>query len=224
MIPEKPPSPTPVIEEALIEARRLAHEHRLEGKDLDELDELEDDEDEAFLDQYRQKRMNELSTLQEKSVYNQVYFLQKPDYPREVTEASHTAFVLVLLTSSQGTNAESQLMIELWRQLAGKFGEVKFCQMRADLCVEGYPERNTPTLLCYRAGEVRRTVVTLRELGGLGMGVGDLEGVLVWLGAVKGGDKRLKRKEEGGEDGKKIGAIRQSSKGKDEDEDDSDWD
>ena len=42
-----------MIEEALTEARRLAHENRLSGKDLDELDELEDEEDDAFLDQYR---------------------------------------------------------------------------------------------------------------------------------------------------------------------------
>jgi len=53
IIPEKPPSPTPVIEEALAEARRLAHENRLEGKDLDELAELEDEEDEDFLNEYR---------------------------------------------------------------------------------------------------------------------------------------------------------------------------
>lgn len=53
IIPEKPPSPTPMIEEALEEARRLAHENRLEGKDLDELAELEDEEDEEFLEQYR---------------------------------------------------------------------------------------------------------------------------------------------------------------------------
>jgi len=42
-----------MIEEALVEARRLAHENRLEGKDLDELAELEDEEDEDFLNQYR---------------------------------------------------------------------------------------------------------------------------------------------------------------------------
>jgi hypothetical protein len=53
IIPEKPPSPTPMIEAALTEARRLAHENRLEGKNLDELDELEDDEDDDFLDSYR---------------------------------------------------------------------------------------------------------------------------------------------------------------------------
>jgi hypothetical protein len=53
VIPEKPPSPTPMIQEALEEARKLAHENRLEGKDLEELDELEDLEDEDFLDSYR---------------------------------------------------------------------------------------------------------------------------------------------------------------------------
>jgi len=53
VIPEKPPSPTPLIEEAIREGRRLAHENRLEGKDLSELDELEDEEDEEFLDKYR---------------------------------------------------------------------------------------------------------------------------------------------------------------------------
>ena len=53
VIPEKPPSPTPIIQEALIAAKKEAHENRLEDKTLDELDELEDEEDEAFLDQYR---------------------------------------------------------------------------------------------------------------------------------------------------------------------------
>ena len=53
IIPEKPPSPTPIIEEALQEAFKRAHENRLEGKDLDELNELEDEEDEDFLNKYR---------------------------------------------------------------------------------------------------------------------------------------------------------------------------
>ena len=53
VIPEKPPSPTPMLEEALVEARKLAHENRLEGKNLDELAELEDEEDDDFLEQYR---------------------------------------------------------------------------------------------------------------------------------------------------------------------------
>ncbi len=53
VIPEKPPSPTPLIQEALTEARKQAHENRLEDKDLDELNDLEDEEDEVFLEKYR---------------------------------------------------------------------------------------------------------------------------------------------------------------------------
>lgn len=53
VIPEKPPSPTPMIEEALTAARKQAHENRLNDKSLDELDELEDDEDAHYLEQYR---------------------------------------------------------------------------------------------------------------------------------------------------------------------------
>ncbi|PLN75444.1 thioredoxin-like protein, partial [Aspergillus taichungensis] len=166
IIPEKPQDPEPLIQEALVEAERKAYENRLEDKDLDELDELEDEEDEAFLEQYRQKRFAELSTLQKTSVHNQVYPLQKVDYGREVTEASSKTFVLVNLTSSASQNVESRLLTELWRQLAQKYGDLKFCQIRADMCIEGYPDRNTPTILVYKDGEIRKQLVTLRELGG----------------------------------------------------------
>lgn len=100
------------------------------------------------------------------SVFNQVYHLQKPDYSKDVTDASQKAYVLVLLTSSQGTNAESRILIEIWRQLAQQFGDVKFCQIRADLCIEGYPEKNTPTVLVYKDGDIKKQLVTLRELRG----------------------------------------------------------
>jgi hypothetical protein len=83
-----------------------------------------------------------------------------------VTEASQKAFVLVLLTSSQGTNTESRFLIEMWRELALRFGDVKFCQIRANLCIEGYPDKNTPTILVYRDGDIKRQLVTLRELRG----------------------------------------------------------
>lgn len=83
-----------------------------------------------------------------------------------MTEASSKAFVLVHLTSAFGTNVESRLLTELWREMARKFGDVKFCEIRADMCIEGYPEKNTPTILVYRDGDVKKQVITLRELGG----------------------------------------------------------
>ncbi|KAJ5693082.1 Phosducin-like protein [Penicillium macrosclerotiorum] len=193
IIPEKPKDPEPLIQEALIEAQRRAHENRLEDKDLDELDALEDEEDEDFLQQYRQKRLAELSTLQQTSLFNQVYPLQKVDYAREVTEASKEAFVLVNLTS-QGGNVESRVLTELWRQLATKFGDIKFCEIRADMCIEGYPERNTPTILIYKDTEIRKQLVTLRELKGPRTKLEDLERLLVEIGALKESDMRLKKR------------------------------
>lgn len=112
------------------------------------------------------QRLAEMSTLQQASVHNQVYPLQKPDYAREVTEASFKCFVLVNLTSSLGTNTESRILTERWRQLAAKYGDIKFCEMRADLCIEGYPEKNTPTILVYKDGDIKRQIITLRDLEG----------------------------------------------------------
>jgi len=223
IIPEKPPSPTPIIQEALEEARRLAHENRLEGKELDELDELEDEEDEEFLNSYRQKRMAELSAITTASVYNQVYPIQKPDWSKEVTEESSKAFIFVLLTSSQGTNAESRVLMEIWRELAARFGDIKFCQIRADLCIEGYPEKNTPTVLVYKDGDIRKQIVTLRELNGPKTTSKDIERVLLDLGAVKHNDSRIqKRSDENGEQ-KRSSAIRGAKVSVNDDED-SDWD
>ncbi|KAJ9615137.1 Proteolipid protein 2 [Cladophialophora chaetospira] len=216
IIPEKPPDPEPLIQEALFDAVQRAHENRLEDKDLDELHDLEDDEDEAFLEIYRQKRLAEMSNLQKKAVYGQVYPLQKPDYARDVTEESSKAFVLVNLTSSLGTSVESRVLSELWRKAARKFGDIKFCEIRADMCIEGYPDRNTPTILVYRDGDIKRQIVTLAQLSGVRTSLKDLERVLVEVGAVQENDVRLKRKEDDEDD--------ERNEKNANDNDDDDWD
>ncbi|KAK5212024.1 Proteolipid protein 2 [Exophiala xenobiotica] len=216
IIPEKPKDPEPIIQEALLEAARKAHENRLEDKDLDELADLEDEEDEAFLEQYRQRRLAELSTLQKKSVYGQVYPLQKPDYARDVTDESSKAFVLVHLTSSLGTNVESRVLTEIWREAAVKYGDIKFCEIRADLCIEGYPERNTPTILIYKDGDIQKQLVTLAQLNGPRTNLRNIEQLLVEVGAVKENDMRLKRKD--------SDEDFSNSKNVADDDDDDDWD
>ncbi|OJD24540.1 hypothetical protein ACJ73_04099 [Blastomyces percursus] len=193
IIPEKPPSPTPIIEEAILEAAQREHENRLENKTLDELDALEDEEEAEFLEKYRKQRFEEISRLQKSSIHNQVYPIQKPDYAKDVTEASSKYFVLVNLTSSSVNNIESQLLTELWRQLALKYGDIKFCQIRGDMCIEGYPDRNTPTILVYKDGDIKRQLVTLRELRGPKTTIGDLERLLVSLGAINENDSRLSK-------------------------------
>ncbi|KAL8699600.1 MAG: hypothetical protein Q9201_005913 [Fulgogasparrea decipioides] len=221
IIPEKPLSPT--IEEALAKARKQAHDNRLEDKQLDELDELEDDEDAEFLERYRKQRMAELSTISRASVFNQVYPLQKPDYSRDVTEASNKAYVLVHLASSRGTNDESRLLTELWRELARRFGDIKFCEMRGDMCIEGYPDKNTPTILVYHQGDVKRQIITLRELAGSKTGTEDLERLLIDVGALKANDSRLLRSQSRSESSA-ISSRKTVPTSSCADDDDSDWD
>ena len=117
------------------------------------------------------QRLAELSTIAATSRFNQVYFIQKPDYPHDVTEASQTAFVCVHLTSSMDGNMESRLLSDLWRDIAYKFGDIKFCEIRGNMCIENYPEKNTPTILIYRNGDIKKQIVTLRELRGEKTGV-----------------------------------------------------
>ena len=209
IIPEKPPSPTPVIEEAIQEARRLAHENRLEGKDLDELDELEDGEDEAFLEQYRQRRLQELSTLQKKSKHGSVYPITKPEYSREVTEASQEGPILVNLTSSAG-NVESRVLSQLWRQAAQEYADIKFCEMRASQAIEGYPEKNCPTILVYNKGDIVKQIVTLMTVGGVKMSMSDIDKLIVEVGAVQDNDMRVMKRMRDAEDAEEE---RQTSKG-----------
>jgi len=227
IIPEKPPSPTPLIEEAILEGRRLAHENRLEGKDLDELDELEDLEDDAFLEKYRQQRVQELASLSKKSIHGQVYPLSKPDYSREVTEASNNGPVLVNLTSSVGTNVESRVLTELWRKAAVEYGEIKFCEIKGDMAIEGYPDKNCPTILVYQKGDIVKQVVTLMTLGGVRMGMREIDQLLIEIGAIKENDmrvlKRIKEVEDWEEEMRETRHIKGSAAQASAEDDDDDW-
>ncbi|OTA62737.1 putative phosducin-like protein [Hypoxylon sp. EC38] len=230
VIPEKPPSPTPMIEEAILEGRRIAHENRLEGKELDELDALEDEEDEAFLEQYRQKRIQELNKLTKKSIHGSVYPISKPEYSREVTDASHNGPVFVNLTSSLGTNVESRVLSELWRQAAKEYGDIKFCEIRADKAIENYPDRNCPTILVYKNGDIVKQIVTLVTVGGVRMSMLDIDNLLVEVGAVDEKDMRVVKRKRDAEEareeqlmgkGIKSGNLKHATV---DDEDDDDWD
>lgn len=112
--------------------------------------------------------------------------------------------MLVNLTS-QGENVESRVLSELWRQLAAKFGDIKFCEIRADMCIENYPEKNTPTILAYKDTEIKKQLITLRELNGPRTKIEDLERLLVDIGAVKESDVRLKKRSDDDQDYRKTG-------------------
>lgn len=218
-----------MIEEAILEGRRLAHENRLEGMDLDELDELEDDEDDAFLEQYRQKRLAELGNIEKKAIHGTVYPISKPEYQREVTDASSKGPVFVNLISSMGTNIESRVLSELWRLAAKEYGDVKFCEIRASQAIENYPERNCPTILVYKNGDIVKQVVTLVTIGGVRMNMQRIDDMLVEAGAVPENDLRVlkrRRAAENAEEERLAGkTIKTGNAGRRaDDSEDEDWD
>lgn len=219
VIPERPPSPTQELEEALAEIIQNQHENRLEGLNLDELEELEDEEDEDFLDSYKQKRMEELRKLQTKEKYGMVYPISKPEWAKEVTEASKQGWVLVHLSCQSAL--QSRLVSALWPQLAGKFRDIKFCDIEGKRAIENYPDANCPTIIIYKDGDVVKQYVGLSMLNGNDTRMGDFERVLTEIGAVKENDQRLTRDMD--EDQEESHRLRFQKKAIREDDSDDDF-
>lgn len=206
VIPERPPSPTQQLEEALEEALAKQHENRLEGKDLSDLEELEDDEDEDFLQQYKLKRMAEIAQLRAKKKFGDVYNISKPEYNTEITLASkgqttatesdivekenpNAVYVFAHL-SSQG-KLQSRILSHIFQQMAPKYPEIKFVEIPGNRAIENYPEDNCPTLLVYHNGDVLKNMITLLELGGNNTTMKEFEALMTRVGALKESDDRL---------------------------------
>lgn len=212
VIPERPPSPTKELEEALEEAVAKQHANRLEGKDLSDLEDLEDDEDEEFLEFYKRKRLAEIAKLQQRSKFGDVYHVNKPEYNKEVTLASRgltreptetdqlhdededdgqSNGVYVFVHLSLHSKLQSRILEHLFESSARKYPEIKFVEIPANRAIENYPEKNCPTLIVYYNGKVLKNIVTLLELGGNNTTITDLEEIIVDVGAVSAEDKRL---------------------------------
>lgn len=194
IIPEKEPDETEQLEEALAEAVKKQEENRLENKDLEELDELEDEEDEDFLNFYKQKRISEMNQLSQKSRFGMVYSIAKPEYQKEVTDASIDCFVF--LHMSLASSLQSRLLASHFETLSKRFPEIKFCDIPANRAVENYPESNCPTLIVYHNKDVVKQYITLAQLGGNSTRLTDIENVIVSVEAVKHSDKRLMQNQE----------------------------
>lgn len=225
IIPEKPPSPLAQLEAALEEAIQNAHDNRLDDLELDELAALEDDEDEDFLELYKQKRMAEMRKMADKPKYGHVYPITKSEYNDEVTKALEKGNdgTWVLVHMSLLLALQSRLLAELLSQLAPKYAEIKMCDISALRAVENYPEKNCPTLIIYHKGNIAKQYITLTELGGNATTLKDLERVLTDVGAVSFKDKRLLVNQDEEEDDGRGRGIRFAKKTRPVDSDDDDF-
>lgn len=201
VIPEKPPSPTAQLEEAMEEAIQKAHDNRLEDKSLDELDELDEDglEDEEFIAMYKQKRMAEIRDMASREKFGSVYYISKPEYTKQVTDASKDNVYVFLHISYTGIQT-CKLLSGLFSRLAPKFKDLKFVQIDARQINEQYPPENCPTILIYNNGDVVKQIVTLDTIGGNSTSIKDMENLIVTVGAVPHTDRRLLINRDGEDD------------------------
>ena len=58
--------------------------------------------------------------------------------------------------------------------------------MKADRAIENYPEKNCPTILVYKNGDIAKQVVTLTTVGGVKINMLTIDNLLVEVGAVPG--------------------------------------
>jgi hypothetical protein len=132
------------------------------------LDRLEEEggefADSRALEGYRERRLAELKARAALNRFGELRPLARSDFVAEVSEASKEAWVVVFLHQSHVP--DSQLLARALAPLAPRHAATKFLSIKADACIENYPDRNVPTLLLYHDGVLQSQVVGLAELGG----------------------------------------------------------
>ncbi|KAI8370055.1 thioredoxin-like protein [Choanephora cucurbitarum] len=184
ILPPKDEKKDDELEDAFVEMvqARQAKLDSLENKDLDELDELEDLEDDQILNQYRHKRMMEMQAQAAKEKYGEITEISKPDFVREVTEASKECYVVVHLYKD--AIPASRLMHRCLSELALQFKATKFVRIVSDQCIPNYPDFNVPTLLIYGEGDIKANLAGAIQFGGMKMTTRSLRSILAKYGAV----------------------------------------
>ncbi|EST06538.1 Phosducin, thioredoxin-like domain protein [Kalmanozyma brasiliensis GHG001] len=267
IIPPKPPSRSPSPELPSASELRSQSLKQATVDDLDlELETALDDEEEKLLEKIRRQRMSQLRAETKKARFGRVYPISRPDYTREVTEASKvdpdadpdsttnesgewadkqrtggTGVVCFLYKNGIDT---CRLLASFLDTLAAKYPATKFVSIVGDQCIPNYPDRNLPTLLIYRNGELHRQIVGLRpEIGldGMKTKCEDIELLLTAVGAIQrsqvpgapthAGSQKPDTIEEGDEEEEEDGGSRQRSirdsgrqKTQEELDDELDWD
>ena len=144
-----------------------------DGKDDDDVnDDEEEEEDYAFMASYREKRISEMilkskSKREEhaKKTFGGVRRIERDEWTTEVTSSSYEIPVVVLLVKEN--NAACDRLEKVVEDLADKYRtKTKFVRADATEIIPNYPERNTPTIILYRNGDVVENIVGIEQFGG----------------------------------------------------------
>ncbi|CAO3651945.1 unnamed protein product [Cunninghamella echinulata] len=111
--------------------------------------------------------MQEMQNEAMKNKYGSVTQISKPEFVKQVTEASKECSVVVHLY--QEYIPACQLMNQHLVSLAEQYKQTKFVKIIADQCIPNYPDRNVPTLLVYGQGDIQANLVGAVQFGGMNM-------------------------------------------------------
>ncbi|KAG5514029.1 hypothetical protein PMAC_000651 [Pneumocystis sp. 'macacae'] len=114
--------------------------------------EWEDLEDDRVVQAYMQQRRDEIKAYVARAKYGEILPIQRAEWATEVNEASKTAPVLVFLYKD--AILASQHLSRILVQLANEYLHIKIVKIQGDQAIEGYPDKNLPTLLVYREGDL----------------------------------------------------------------------
>lgn len=171
---------------------------------------------------YRRQRMAEMQAAAKQEKYGSVIHISKPDYTVEVSEASKDTWVVVHLF--QNHIPASKLINGILERLASRYKATKFLKIVADQCIPYYPDRNVPTLLVYGEGDLKRNIVGIEQLGGMGTTLAHIEKMLKTIGAIQDSPLTTGRQDRDSDDERTTGSFRINRASKVNDDDDDDWD
>lgn len=125
-----------------------------------DIDSNEDDDlgDDDYFEEYKQKRMAELS-----SPNNEVVEISRPDFIKEVTEASNQRPVIVHLYNDSVD--ASALLKKHIRDNSKKYHQIKFVEIVASRCIPDYPDTLVPTIVYYHKGSMVQKVTNAKPEG-----------------------------------------------------------
>lgn len=182
---EARPKETPQ-HELNIQAIDKAEQHDpIANKNIEELKEIEDEFDDDFLEQYKQKRLEEIKVMSQKPQFGTVEEISKQDYVNEVTNAPKDVFVVLHLHQdySEVSSRLNLILIEL----AKVHKTVKFLRIKADRCIENFPDTKVPTTIIYKSGELLHNIIRVdKEIKT--MNYGGVEAFLKKVGVVPKAD------------------------------------
>jgi hypothetical protein len=163
--PKEPKKSAPAWEPEKEEAKGI--------DDIDSVDELEDLEDDSafaddrFLEEYRQRRINELQQQQSTSwrCDGTLKHIQGQDFVKEVTEASDACWVVCHLFKD--AVADCVILNQCLSELAGRYPGTKWVKIVSTECIPGFDDTFLPTLLLYNEKKCKHQVVqAVKAMGG----------------------------------------------------------